>query len=388
MSVWTGLERATKRSPVVLEGVARRLAAEGRNGDTELVHMSREELSTLSRFGKLTTNPRTGLKEAFSLGGFIGSVLPVVGAIGGGMLGGPWGAAAGSALGTEIGSGGRATPTQLITNAGLSYAGASMFPGAGGTGGGAGGASGVDAWDLSNPMVTDPNTGAYISGGGPLVPTGGAPVQDRSFNYTGQGLSQGPMSNLQQLPGAFMNFMSQGGFGGGGAGAMPWGSPGNLLTMGSGLYGLYNADQQRRLMQMYANQADPFASQRGYYGQQLQRLQSDPSGYLPTLPGYTAGLDAVQRSMAANGYLGSGNMMTALQQYGGNAFQAEAARLAGLAGAGANPAAPGEIALRGSMASNDLTGKSLGSLGYGAFMASPQSGTMNPAMLAYLSTLH
>ena len=39
------------------------------------------------------------------------------------------------------------------------------------------------------------------------------------------------------------------------------------------------------------------------------------------MPGYEAGLEAIQRSMAAQGYQGSGNMMAALQQYGTNAYQ-------------------------------------------------------------------
>ena len=51
-----------------LKEAARGLAAMGRMGDTELVHMTAEELSGLHSMGQLTYNPVTGLPEAFSLG--------------------------------------------------------------------------------------------------------------------------------------------------------------------------------------------------------------------------------------------------------------------------------------------------------------------------------
>ena len=51
-----------------LKEAARGLAGMGRMGDTELVHMTAEELSGLHSMGELTYNPVTGLPEAFSLG--------------------------------------------------------------------------------------------------------------------------------------------------------------------------------------------------------------------------------------------------------------------------------------------------------------------------------
>lgn len=44
---------------------ARRLAQQGRKGDTELVHMSKDEIKHMTAMGTMTTNPKTGLKEAF-----------------------------------------------------------------------------------------------------------------------------------------------------------------------------------------------------------------------------------------------------------------------------------------------------------------------------------
>lgn len=97
------------------KGLAALLAAHGRNGDTELIHVSKGEIAALERLGKhrgvqTTTNPHTGLKEAFNWGSTLG-------AIGGGIAGtfaapftggviNPYtGAALGSAAGTKLSGG-------------------------------------------------------------------------------------------------------------------------------------------------------------------------------------------------------------------------------------------------------------------------------------------
>lgn len=99
---------------------------------------------------------------------------------------------------------------------------------------------------------------------------------------------------------------------------------------------------------------------------QLARLSSDPS-YISQLPGYQAGLQAVQRSMAANGYLGSGNMMLALQGYGGKAYQDEFARLSALATGGmTGPMVIPQNTVDPRMQGLDIISRSLASLGYGA----------------------
>ena len=58
------------------------LASLGRNGDSVLVHMNPTEVAGLrslamAQGGSLTINPHTGLPEAFSLGGFFKSLLPM-----------------------------------------------------------------------------------------------------------------------------------------------------------------------------------------------------------------------------------------------------------------------------------------------------------------------
>ena len=50
-----------------IANTAQGLASLGRQGDNVLVHMSPDELDTLSKLGTITYNPVTGLPEAFSL---------------------------------------------------------------------------------------------------------------------------------------------------------------------------------------------------------------------------------------------------------------------------------------------------------------------------------
>jgi len=82
------------------------LASLGRNGDTMLMHVNPDELRGLqglamSQGGSLTINPDTGLPEAFNLGGFLKSLLPMAAGIATGGAGAPlWaGIAAGAGVG-------------------------------------------------------------------------------------------------------------------------------------------------------------------------------------------------------------------------------------------------------------------------------------------------
>jgi hypothetical protein len=65
---------------------AQGLASLGRNGDSMLVHMSPEEVGGLKQVGdslgiKMSTNPYTGMPEAFSFGDFFTSFLPTIAGI-------------------------------------------------------------------------------------------------------------------------------------------------------------------------------------------------------------------------------------------------------------------------------------------------------------------
>ena len=72
------------------------VAAQGRYGDSMLMHVNPNEVKGLAQLGALSLNPSTGLPEAFKLK----DLLPIVASIVGGAFGGPMGAALGSGLTT------------------------------------------------------------------------------------------------------------------------------------------------------------------------------------------------------------------------------------------------------------------------------------------------
>ena len=77
--------------------LAQGLASLGRHGDSMLMHVSPSEVAGLNALGamsgrQVTTNPHTGMPEAFSFGDFLSSLLPTVAGF---MVGGPAGAAMG-----------------------------------------------------------------------------------------------------------------------------------------------------------------------------------------------------------------------------------------------------------------------------------------------------
>lgn len=111
-----------------LSGIAAALADHGRNGDTELLHVSKSEIAALQAAGaphgiRLTKNPETGLYEAFN---WMGTVGGIAGGIIGGVLsaGNPMGVAAGAALGSGLGTAaGGGSTQQILTSAVISGVG-------------------------------------------------------------------------------------------------------------------------------------------------------------------------------------------------------------------------------------------------------------------------
>jgi len=93
-----------------MKHIAKALASQGRNGDSELLHVTKNELQALNGLaakhglGSLTRNPTTGLSEA----NLLDTLVPILGGIGGGALGAmtgtPMGVAGGAALGSGLGS--------------------------------------------------------------------------------------------------------------------------------------------------------------------------------------------------------------------------------------------------------------------------------------------
>ncbi len=137
-----------------------------------------------------------------------------------------------------------------------------------------------------------------------------------------------------------------------------------LWDIGTGAYGAYKGYEMQNLAKEYAGKADPFGPQRGYYASQLQALQANPS-MVTQLPQYKAGLDAIARQNASQGYLGSGNSQAMSADFAAKLYQSELERLAGLAGAGISPAAGAQIGVQGHAAGVDQVGAALNRLGYG-----------------------
>lgn len=268
------------------------------------------------------------------------------------VLGGLAGMAGGEALGLFGGSGAGGMNLMDSSLASFGSGGPVDFAGAGyGSG---------EAGMFSNAAGGVGYGGAGATGGGLSDYLSNALRQLSMGNGAG-GFSDLLSAGKNTLSGMFSGGGGMPGFGGsGGAGSMPWGSPGNLLSVGSSLYGLYNAEQLRK----QAAGADPFGASRAGYSNQLQQLEQNPAS-ITSDPSYQARMQAVQRSMAAQGYQGSGNMAVAAANAGGAGYNDRVNSLANLAGANIGPG-PG---LQGTAMANALSGQALASLGYGAARA-------------------
>lgn len=112
----------------------------------------------------------------------------------------------------------------------------------------------------------------------------------------------------------------------------------NALGMGSGLVSMMQGmDMNRRgrgMSNLVDSIVDPYASIRSNAATRLNALAANPGEELARLPGYRAGLDAITRQRAAMGQLGSGNLATALLDYGGNIYNQERSSLINQLGMG------------------------------------------------------
>lgn len=276
--------------------------------------------------------------------------------VGGAFAGYGLGAAAGAYGGGAAGGTAGSTTTAFAPAAeGGFYAGTEGWPAWATEGGGMyGGGAGATAGSSYIPSVFNPNedVGAYDYS-----------YDDPTFFPSGSDFS------------IFTNTPTFGGGGGGGPSFAPGeqgGMPRSvwedmmrrnrrmpLLDIASGIYGLTQARGIRR----EAQRADPMSAYRGQYAAQLAQLAANPN-MITSMPGYAAGQQAIERRLASQGYLGSGNMMLAMGNYGGDFYNREIARLNALA-----TPSPGAIESRvaGRRASADLTGRSLASIGRGIY---------------------
>jgi hypothetical protein len=147
----------------------------------------------------------------------------------------------------------------------------------------------------------------------------------------------------------------------------------------SGAGALANAASIGSSGQSAAAAANPFASQYPQYQNALQQLEFGGPANLALTPGYQAGLQAIQRSSAAEGFSGSGNTQVALLNYGGNIYAQQEAILAQLSGANSqNTGAAANAITQSSIAQANLTGQGLNSLAYGGSALLKQGGALNP----------
>lgn len=155
---------------------------------------------------------------------------------------------------------------------------------------------------------------------------------------------------------------------------------GTEASLVSGLYGMYQSNQQMQMGKDAIKASDPFGSQRAQYQQQLSALMANPSSVFQD-EGYKAsleqGLGGVERTMASKGLLGSGNEAAELQKYGQtfatDYLNQRIAQLSGLAGAGISPNPSAGLQAYGQGV--DTASQSLASLGYGVARAGASAGT-------------
>jgi hypothetical protein len=176
-----------------------------------------------------------------------------------------------------------------------------------------------------------------------------------------------------------LNTLASEGGGGGGAGMSSWLSP--LMSVGSGLYGLSQAEQQKKLAQQALQGSSPWASSGGMAGAG-SALTGAIQGNFTNDPGFAL----AQRAAAATsstqpgGYAAKAAADAALQ-FQNQRIQA----LSGPAGTGFSPAQGFQTALGGMAQGNALASSSLGSIGFGINQATGgTSAQMPPWLQQYL----
>ena len=158
-----------------LQGLSNLMKLQGRFGDTELVHMTKPEVKGLASLGILSTNPNTGLPEAFlgSIGGFFRDFVA------------PAALAAIPTVGPFAAAGYQAAKTGAMGGSFIDAATAGMMSFAGGKLGKAigGGFGGGQLPDAAGAVTDSLSTGATAAG------TGGGPafLADATNMATGAG---------------------------------------------------------------------------------------------------------------------------------------------------------------------------------------------------------
>jgi hypothetical protein len=256
------------------------------------------------------------------MGFSLGSLLP---AAAGFLVGGPIGAELGLEGGAASAVGGALAGGATSALTGGNFLSGALGGGLGGYADTFGGLAGLTGAGLGTGAgFAETPGGLNVLGselGGGTIPAGageGGSILDSLRQRFGQlGFGGSPWT---QTAGG-LNVLS--GEAGGAGGAGLFGGKSNPLLMGLGGLELLGGLQQ------YQAGQQQLGLQRGY-AQQLQNLMANPSSALTT-PTYLAGEQALRRSMASQGYQGSGNMAAALAGLGGQAYTQQANLLSSLA---------------------------------------------------------
>lgn len=133
---------------------------------------------------------------------------------------------------------------------------------------------------------------------------------------------------------------------------MTMGTIATVVEVAGAAYSAYSAYQNGQTQQDLAKQtlaaSNPFGPYRAQYAQQLNSVMADPSNALkdPAFASQTKyGLDNVARTMASQGYLGSGLEAKSLQDYSTTSLSNYEQWLAKLAGVDMQPGTASAAAL-------------------------------------------
>jgi hypothetical protein len=152
-----------------------------------------------------------------------------------------------------------------------------------------------------------------------------------------------------------------------------WGSAKSALSLAqngmsiySGLKGMDQADQMRKLAAANAARADSWGASggRALSDQQLQAFLKDPSQAAARDPAYALRIQGAQRANAVYG-ADSGAMSVAGANASTGWYDQHLQQMAGLAGASGTGAAGAQIGIQGQEYANNLESAGLASLGYG-----------------------
>lgn len=160
-----------------------------------------------------------------------------------------------------------------------------------------------------------------------------------------------------------------------------WGTAEKLLQLGSGIYGMKLAGDQRKAAMQAMERSDPWGTSggRGIADAQLRELMTNPAA-MENDPAFKARIRGAQRATAQYGQ-DSGAMAVAGANAATDWYNSRLQQLGALAGAGTTPGNNSAAGLAGINQANELAGSSLASLGYGV---SSQQAQQQQALMALL----